>query len=331
MGRAKNKQNLLIATALCIINKRSSQKIRRFQVHPLFHARKIHGEYFSLIERLELFPIKFFEYFRMSRQQFQCILLKIRSDIQPRFNLFRNDTISAKEKLCLTLRFLATGASFADLSFRFLMGKTTVRWCIMQTIQAINKHFTDLVMPVPESPSFWKEISLDFLSNWNFPNCLGAVDGKHVKMFAPRKSGSFNFNYKKCFSTILMAVVDANYKFIMVSIGAHASNADSTVFASSNFGKAWLSNPKSLFVPADQKLPSTENCLPFVLVGDEAFGLRYNLMTPFPGSHLTTKQRIFNYRLSRARRIVESTFGILVPTWRVLIKPLKFKWIWQNP
>ena len=66
--------------------------------------------------------------------------------------------------------------------------------------------------------------------------------------------------------------------------------------------------------------------LPFVNVADEAFGISKNLMRPFPGSHLTKEQRIFNYRLSRARRFVECAFGILSNKWRIFHRPLNLKY-----
>jgi len=63
------------------------------------------------------------------------------------------------------------------------------------------------VMPEP-SEEQWKAITEDFWNIWNFPNCTGAVDGKHVNIEAPTNSGSVYFNYKKTFSVILVALVE---------------------------------------------------------------------------------------------------------------------------
>ena len=136
----------------------------------------------------------------------------------------------------------------------------------------------------------------DFYTRWNFPNCVGAVDGKLIDIFAPNNSGSLTFNYKKRFSSVLMAVVDAKYKFIAVDIGADGSNCDSAVFNHSSFGKLWLTDSSKLMVPKTNKLPNSSVATPYVLVGDEAFGLKPNLLTPYSGTNLTLKKRIFNYR-----------------------------------
>ncbi|CAI6350197.1 unnamed protein product [Macrosiphum euphorbiae] len=61
-------------------------------------------------------------------------------------------------------------------------------------------------MPKPTKED-WVEISNIFYSKTNFPNCLGAIDGKHIRCRNPNNSGSFYFNYKKYFSIVLMAIV----------------------------------------------------------------------------------------------------------------------------
>ena len=76
----------------------------------------------------------------------------------------------------------------------------------------------------------WNKIEQKFNTKWNFPNCIGALDGKHIAIVAPWNSGSLYFNYKGTFSLALMALVDADYKFIYVDIGDYGSNADGSVF-----------------------------------------------------------------------------------------------------
>jgi hypothetical protein len=51
---------------------------------------------------------------------------------------------------------------------------------------------------------------------------------------------------------------------------------------------------------------------PFGFVDDDALALLANFMKPFPGQHpKSSPERIFNYRLSRACRIMENVFGII--------------------
>lgn len=65
--------------------------------------------------------------------------------------------------------------------------------------------------------------------------------------------------------------------------------------------------------------------MPFIFVGDEAFGLAEHIMRPYIGRNPSRRKRIFNYRLSRARRFVECSFGILVNKWRIFHGPLNVK------
>ena len=133
-------------------------------------------------------------------------------------------------------------------------------------------------------------------------------------MTAPAKSGSLFYNYKGSFSVNLMALVDPDYKFIHIDIGNYGSNTDGQVFKKSEFGKAYMNG--ELDVPPPTSLPNypASGPVPYCIVADEAFPLTPTIMRPFPRTgrqKLQDDERIFNYRLSRARRIVENAFGIL--------------------
>lgn len=165
-------------------------------------------------------------------------------------------------------------------------------------------------MPEPKEDD-WLKISDGFYKRTNFPNCLGAVDGKHIRLEKPNGAGSEFYNYKQYNSMILMAVVDSNYSFIMIDAGSYGSSSDYTIFKQTNFAKKLENNrfniPQSRCLPNDTSGPE----MPFVLVGDEAFAPSEHIMRPYTRRNLSVKQRVFNYRLTRARRMVECTFGIM--------------------
>ena len=70
----------------------------------------------------------------------------------------------------------------------------------------------------------------DFYILQNFPNCCSAMDGKHIVIRCPSKSGSEFYNYKKDYSVILLATVDAYYKFIYSDVGTNGRVNDALVF-----------------------------------------------------------------------------------------------------
>lgn len=174
---------------------------------------------------------------------------------------------------------------------------------------------------MPSSPEEWMEIASAFNEVWNFPNCLGALDGKHVNLQAPIQSGSTFYNYKSFFSIVLMALVDANYNFIFVDIGGQGGISDGGIFRNCQLYKNLMA--KKLNLPMPKTLPGMTTEVPFIFLGDQAFALNANVMKPYSGLNPKgSPERIFNYRLSRARRVSENAFGILSAVFRVLRKPL---------
>ena len=141
-------------------------------------------------------------------------------------------------------------------------------------------------MSVPTKQD-WRDIAEGFSQRWNFPNCLGSVDGKHVVIQAPSNSGSLFHNYKGTYSIVLLAVVDYDYRFRVIDVGSYGRSSDGGTLANSAFGQALKSG--TLDLPEDCPIPAAEGLgpMPHVFVGDEAFPLQKNLMRPFPGRNLT--------------------------------------------
>ncbi|XP_022178865.1 protein ALP1-like [Myzus persicae] len=130
------------------------------------------------------------------------------------------------------------------------------------------------------------------------------------------------YNYKHFFSINLLAVTDANYKFITVDIGSYGKDSDGGVLSNSKFLKCIENN--SLIIPKEEELPNSNIIVPYVFIGDEAFPLRNYLMRPFPRNQLQDQEKaVFNYNLSRARMTVECSFGIAAAKLRILNKPIE--------
>lgn len=147
------------------------------------------------------------------------------------------------------------------------------------------------------------------------------MDGKHITIQAPFNTGTEYYNYKSTFSIVLFAVVDANYNFIFVDAGCQGRISDGGVFQNCQLNKRLISN--SLSLPPLKPLIGRHKPIPYYFIGDGAFPLTENIMKPFPGLYSKGEPaRIFNYRLSRARRVVENVFGIISSVFRVLRKPL---------
>ena len=145
---------------------------------------------------------------------------------------------------------------------------------------------------------------------------IGALDGKHIHIECPAQSGSYFRNYKEFFSIILMALVDADYRFIWVEVGRNGSCSDAQVFNQSHLKRGLEGN--TMDVPQPEPMPHDDRDMPYFIVADDAFGMKPWLMKPYAQRDLTFPQRIFNYRLSRARRVVENAFGILANKWGCL-------------
>ncbi|CAM4529128.1 unnamed protein product [Leuciscus chuanchicus] len=180
-----------------------------------------------------------FGYFIMSAQWFDDLLHRIR----PYLDHKRTHTspVSLQERLAVTLRILASGSAQKCVASSYKLGSTTVSVVVSEVCQAIWTALKgDFVSP-PKGNE-WLDIKHEFWRVWNFPNCLGCVDGKHI-----------------------------------------------------------LDEAR-----------------------DAAFPLHVNLMCPYPGANLDEARKVYNYRHSRARRVIENSFGILAARWRILGRPMEF-------
>ena len=204
--------------------------------------------------------------------------------------------ISAGERLAVALRYLVTGDSMQTISFSFRLGHSTVCDIIDDTCEAIWETFLLNLFLLPKTV-------MNGRKSVNFPHCVGAIDGKHIMIQAPANAGSQYYNFKGTHSIVLLAVCDYNYCFTLLNIGDYGRLSDGGVLSNSSFGNAMKTN--SLALPDADNVAGIKSPIPYFFVGDQAFPLSTNMLRPYLSSYLQLNQRIFNYRLSRALRVIE--------------------------
>ena len=289
---------------------------KRFWIRKIFKERKQKGEFHTL---MKLYDHEYFhKQFRMSPQKLEELLTWVAPHII-KVSL-RREAIGPEERLCVTLRYLATGDAQVTIGSSYRISPTSIGRIVSETTEVKWNVLKEKgFLKVPSTKDDWKNISYDFEKRWNFPHCIGAIDGKHIMIQAPANSGTLYYNYKKQFSIVLLTVCNANYEFLMVDIREAGRQSDGGVFARSTLGKSIKNNSLNI-------LDNCDVCVPNVYIGDDAFPMGVNLMKPYPRNNLDdTKKLITNYRFSCARRVIENTFGIMTARFRVFRYPIHAK------
>jgi len=133
------------------------------------------------------------------------------------------------------------GNSFASLYFYRLLGEINFREIVRYFCNSFWNCLKATENP-EKTEDDWVNIANDFYRRTQFPHCIGAVDGKHVRITMLTGSGSLFYYYKHFFLILFLALVDANYCFIVVDFGPVEKNSDSIVFKDSNIGRKLESN-----------------------------------------------------------------------------------------
>ena len=151
-----------------------------------------------------------------------------RKEQSPPINLVRR-TIQLDEGLAVTLHFLATGETFLSLQYSFRISRQTISSIVSETTRARYKVLAPEFLKTLNTENEWETLASKFESRWNFPNGIGAIDGKRVVIQQPFNSGSHFYEYKGNNSIVFLAVFGPEYQCLWASFGMNACSPDSAI------------------------------------------------------------------------------------------------------
>ncbi|XP_022823338.1 putative nuclease HARBI1 [Spodoptera litura] len=242
----------------------------------------------------ELSDSEFTFRFRLNKSSVNELLVKILPNLRVKSS--RNYGVSPLHQLLLTLRFYALGTMLVSVADFFGVSKATASRIVSDVSRAIAGLYPEYVKVLENTQHAFHAIA-------GFPKVLGAIDCTHIPIQSPSSNiGEEYRNRKGIFSMNVQGVCNADLLFMNVVARWPGSAHDATIFNNS-------------IIKSEYKHEG-------VIVAD-AFPLRTDVLKPYnTRGEFNDKQKIFNYRLSRARRVVENTFGILVSKFRIYEKAI---------
>ena len=106
----------------------------------------------------------------------------------------RREKIDPEQRLCVTLRYLLTGDARVTIAASYRISPTSIGMIIKETTCEIWDVLLEKgYLQPPQSSKDWVNISRGFENRWNYPHCVGALDGKHAATQAPSRSGLLFF------------------------------------------------------------------------------------------------------------------------------------------
>lgn len=157
------------------------------------------------------------------------------------------------------------GESKQSLGFTYRISPNLLTSVIPEVCEAIYEALQPMYLMMPNTEEKWSQVQAQYHFIWQFPNCIGALDGKRVLIAKPPKSGSTYYDYKCHFSTILLALVDANLRFLYVDVGSVGRASDGGVWEKMYIEKSSgfqfdENSPSKFFALFTKNLPKCHCC-----------------------------------------------------------------------
>ena len=215
--------------------------------------------------------------------------------------------VPVQVKVAVSISRLATGNSMQSIADLYKIGLSTSQLAVSQFNVAVKSILLQKFLRWP-SPTVMEKFAQEFQDIHNIPYVIGAVDGSHIPIVAPRLHAADYYNRKGFHSILLQGVVSSKCLFWDFDIGWAGSMHDANLWSRTDIGRFC----------EDGRLS------PYALVGDAAYPCRPWMLSPFKGHKdgLTREQYHWNFVQSSTRMCVERAFGMLKGRWRILLKKI---------
>lgn len=253
-------------------------------------------------------PEDFRSHFRMSRHTVTVLehLLSVHNDIPQFSDHGGRPPVELRKQILLTLWILGNPECLRSVADRFDVCRATAYRVYRRVCKAIVRHLMAEFIKFPTGQK--AQAAMDaFEGKKGFPGVIGAVDGTHIPIKAPKHNHEHYINRKGFFSVQLQVICDPDLFITDVFCGYPGSVHDARVFRNSPICREVEVNPDNYF-------PGNTHIL-----GDAAYPLKRWLLTPFrDNGHLTAQQRRYNFAHSSTRMVVERSIGLLKNRFRKL-------------
>ncbi|XP_064471832.1 uncharacterized protein LOC135386041 [Ornithodoros turicata] len=225
--------------------------------------------------------------------------------------------ISVEKRVAIGLYRLCSTAEDRTIAHFFGVGRSTVNVVYRQFAKAVIQELEDEWLRMV-SPGEMGEHMREFYAVSGFPQGVGALDGCHFAVSPPKNNAVDYYNYKGWYSVILLALVDHRYRFRYINVGSPGRCHDAHVYGRSKLCELVNSAHFQTPVSVIEDVPVSP-----IILCDQAFPLSPSLMKPYANAVSETPEALFNYNLSKTRRIVENAFGRLKARFRFIMKRLE--------
>ena len=250
----------------------------------------------------------FREHFRLTPETFEELVCELGNcpEIPLGHSLGGRPPILIDKQLLIFLWFLGTQEYVRSISDRFNVKKSSVHVSCQRVCDAIKNNLAEHLIKWP-SGGRAVEVMEGFEEQERVPAVIGAIDGSHIPIRAPRECPENYINRKDFHSIVLQACCDHEMFFTNCYCGWPGSVHDSRVLRNSDIFYS-ASNRHDDFFPNNSHL-----------LGDAAYPLQTWIMTPYKDNgHLTEQQKTYNHLLSSTRMVIERAFALLKGQFRRL-------------